>query len=304
MKAMIIDLQPESPNCPVDWRHRLAEAIFSGQPPPLRRRLDSWVRRAIRFLSDQAAGKGDAPCPGSALLDPALLGAFQIRCSGDPRLRSELEARVLAGQTPVAIAALCGLPPEVVEAYEALYFNVRDRLGAADYISAIVIGLVPHEGLSTTDSLLKAFAFGHGPHVLNAVIAVLDAGELAGGGATSAKTADAKLIGMAIAARTIPVTSKTALGLIRLQARLLEFERGAAADVVNNRPIRATVEPWPAPAIGEGAGRAVPTSAIDLGSVTLAEPIRELTGARAGAITVKFPELHQFEQLTPSRRTA
>jgi hypothetical protein len=55
----------------------------------------------------------------------------------------------------------------------------------------------------------KAFAFGHGPHVLNAVIAVLYAGELAGGGATSAETANEKPIRMAIAARAIPVTAKT-----------------------------------------------------------------------------------------------
>jgi hypothetical protein len=112
------------------------------------------------------------------------------------------------------------------------------------------------------------------------------------------------LIRMAIAARTIAVTAKTAPGLIRLQARLQEIERGAAADSFINPPIRATVEPWPAPAIGEGAGRPVRASVIDLRSATLAEPLREGPGDRAGAITVAFPVLDQFEPLTPSRRTA
>jgi hypothetical protein len=198
---MLIDLQPESPYHPVDWRYRLAEAILSGRLPTPRRRLDPWVRRAIRFLVDQVAGTGDAPCPGSALLDPALLGAFQVRFSGDSRLRSELEARVLAGQSTAAIAALCGLPPEVVEAHVHVFFDLEGRLGASDYVSAVVIGVALHDGPSTTDSLPKAFAYVHGPHVLNAVIAVLDAGKLAGGGATSAKPANAKLIEMAIVAR-------------------------------------------------------------------------------------------------------
>jgi hypothetical protein len=304
MTLMLIDLRPESPYRPVDWRYRLAEAILSGQLPPSRGRLDPWVGRVIRFLSDQSAGKDDAPCPGSALLDPALLAAFQVRSAVDSRLRSELEARVLAGQSTAAIAALCGLPPEVVEAHVHVFFDLEGRLGASDYVTSVVIGIVPHEGLTDIDALMKCFAYSGGAHVLDAVIAVLDAGKLAGGGATSAESANEKLIRMAIAARGLAVNAKNAPGLIRLQARLLEFERWAAAGIVVNRPIRATVEPWPTPAIGEGARRAVPTSAIDLGSATLAEPIREGPGYRAGAITVAFREPNRGDPEAPIRRTA
>ncbi len=304
MTPMLVDCHRDAPARPPDWRWRLAEAIHSGLLLPSGRGLDRWTQRAIQFLGDHVADKGDASIGRSDCMDPAILEAFEIRFSAEPRQRSVLEARVLAGQTAPAIAELCSLTADVVEAFEALHYNVHDRLKAADFITGVVIGIVPHDGLATTDALLKAFAYGYGEHVLDAVLAVLDAEQSAVGGARNAASVDVKPIKMAMAARTLPVNEKTAPGLIRLQARLLEFERGAAADVFVNRPIRATVEPWPTPAIGGGAGRPVRAVSVDLVSATLAEPIREGPGDCAGAIIVAFPELNPGDLAAPVRRTA
>jgi hypothetical protein len=300
----ILDCHPENPFRAVDWRFRLAEAILSGQLPFPRRGLDLWVKRALRFLGDRVASQGDDSIGQSGRLDPAILGAFEIRFSAEPRLRSVLEARVLAGQTAQAIAELCGIDADVVEAFERLHYDLRDRLGAGDFIRATAFGIEPPDGIPDADTLMKTFAYGFGRFGLDSLLAVLDAGESPGSGARGAVTGDEKLVRMAILARSLTVNSKTAPGLLRLLARLLEFERGTAADVVINRPVRATVEPWPTRANGGGFVRSVRAISVDLGTATLAEPLREGPGDRAGAVTVTFPEPDQFESLTPSRRTA
>jgi hypothetical protein len=300
----ILDSHPENPYRAVDWRFRLAEAILSGQLPPSRRPLDAWVKQAIQFQRDHAAGKGEASIGRSGRLDPVILEAFEIRFSAEPRLRSVLEARVLAGQPAPAIAEHCGLTADVVEAFERLFFDIRNRLAAGDFIRATVNGVEPSDGIPDVDALMKTYAFAMGPLVLDALLAVLDAEESLGRGAMCVATGDEKLIRMAIVARSIAVTAKTAPGLIRLQARLKEIDQAAAAGTYIDPPIRATIEPWPTPAIGEGAGRPVRASAIDLGSATPAEPIREGPGYRAGAITVAFPEPNRCHPEAPIRRTA
>jgi hypothetical protein len=257
----LIDCQPASPFCPPDWRWRRAEGIRLGLLRDTPRRRDRWVGRALKFLIDRAAGRGDSSGPSSARPDPAILGAYRVRSSGDPRTRMELEARVLAGQAPGEIAARLGLTHDVVEAYQRLHFDVRDRLGSTGYIVGTVIAHTLHEGFAAGDieSILKVFAYGYGPVVLDTLIEVLGVGDAVGVSPAVTSNPDlTRAVRCAIAARSIPVTERTAPILVRLNVLFLEVGRRAAADVALNTPTRATVEPWPAPATGRGDRPTVP----------------------------------------------
>jgi hypothetical protein len=82
-----------------------------------------------------------------------------------------VEARLLAGEVFDQIAVKCHSAPEVVEAYHAAFFQVRDRL-ATDYIANVVIGPKRRSGLTggDIDVLLKIFGYGGGPLVLDAAV--------------------------------------------------------------------------------------------------------------------------------------
>jgi hypothetical protein len=80
----LLDCQPASPYCPVDWRWRRAEGIRQGLLPTHGRRADRWVQRALRFQYVYAE-EGDSSCPRRARQDPAVLGDLQISSSVDPR---------------------------------------------------------------------------------------------------------------------------------------------------------------------------------------------------------------------------
>jgi hypothetical protein len=300
----LLDCQPASPYCPVDWRWRRAEAIRLGLLPTPGLRPDPWVRQAIRF-QDEHAGKGDSPCPELARLDPAVFGAFQVRSSVEPRPRRELEARVLAKQTTCEIAARLDLTTDVVEAYERLYFDVRDRLGAVDYIMAVVIGHNLHDGFAADeiDKVLKVYAYGYGPNVLDALIEELEVG----GGTTPAVAGNCKLarsVRMAITARSIPVNQQTAPGLVRLNARLLELEREAADDVALNGPVRAALEPYLEARLGgQSSPMTPPVHTLGVGAAIGLDFNCDGLGDRPG-ITVILPELNLIHTETSMRRTA
>ena len=70
------------------------------------------------------------------------------------------------------VAAKCETTPAVVEAFEAVFFCVRDRLHVEGYILHEAIGRQQYAGLSEADVgvLLKRHAFGGGPAALDAVL--------------------------------------------------------------------------------------------------------------------------------------
>ena len=284
--ARPLDCSPASPFCPPDWRWRLAAALRSGLLPRRRRLRDPRVAAAARLQAGLAR-------PGRAE-DRAVLAASRLRSEGDARRRLELEARVLAGQPAGAIAARLGLPADVVEAFEKLFFDVRDRLDAPDYIAAVAIGPALHRhGLVVDDAgtLLKVIGYGYGPHVLDVLMAVLDDGS--GRGADAAEPGLSRLVRMAIAARALPAGGPGARGLLALHARLLADEREAAdnaADAITG-PVTATVgmalaSPEPGHRSGpeslpkDGCGI---VTRIDAGRVW--EGVLDLLGPTAGAPT-------------------
>jgi hypothetical protein len=87
---------------------------------------------------------------------PTLYQAWQLFQESSLR-RSELEARFLAREDTPAIARKCDLPPAAIDLYHDLFFAVRGRLHASDWVACRVIGPRAHQVLteSDTDVLLQ-----------------------------------------------------------------------------------------------------------------------------------------------------
>jgi hypothetical protein len=94
----------------------------------------------------------------------------QVPDHGVP-IRWTIEARILARQSDAEIARLNGCSAEVIEAYEALFFNVRERLDDRDFILTSVIGPI-EAGSKFYDEgqLWKLCGYLGGPQMLDAMI--------------------------------------------------------------------------------------------------------------------------------------
>ncbi|MFO0806607.1 MAG: hypothetical protein U0791_26175 [Gemmataceae bacterium] len=78
---------------------------------------DEWTLRAIPFHMPKKSRR--------RRLDPTILEAWKIYVQ-DEALRWKLEANVLAGVEPARISEKLAITPQVVEAFEKLFFDVRD----------------------------------------------------------------------------------------------------------------------------------------------------------------------------------
>lgn len=90
----------------------------------------------------------------------------------DDRSRTELEARILAGQDDATIETKTGFPAMAVDWYEKVFFNVRERLHQRRYIARHVIQPIVNTGLANLsfDLSAKFFAYFAGPTYLDFVL--------------------------------------------------------------------------------------------------------------------------------------
>lgn len=107
--------------------------------------------------------------------------AHLIHQDSAQQMRTVVEARILAGQDNEDISVSSHNPPEVISLYHDVFFDVRDRLTAKDWISTQVIGQVFQVGDQRTnqDLLAKYFGYFGGPLILEAVLYGVQAGEFA-----------------------------------------------------------------------------------------------------------------------------
>ena len=101
----------------------------------------------------------------------AIHKAHEIYQEGG-RARSVLEAHLLTGQTSGEIAGKLGLPAAVVDWYEQVFYTVRDRLSASDWVVLEAIGKKVVHGCTKEDLdiILKLLAYFGGPLVLEACL--------------------------------------------------------------------------------------------------------------------------------------
>jgi hypothetical protein len=131
--------------------------------------MDRGFRYALALLACESAADEE----GLARALPDLEAAFRLHAGPDKLARGILEARLLAGQTIEETAAACGLAPEAVRAYEALFFHVLGKLHSRMYILIQAVGGDLWGGGLTEDDvdvLLKLYGFLKGPIFLEWLI--------------------------------------------------------------------------------------------------------------------------------------
>jgi hypothetical protein len=224
MSAMCTDFLPRNPFRPPDWRWQRAGQLAGPGARP-RRLDDDRVRRARSFRAALGKAGGDLRDRRLARSHEDVHGAYRIH-HGEPRRRGEIEARLLAGQSDEEIAGRVGVEPQVVEAYESLFFNVRDRLESSDWIAFSVFGERLYGGFDAGDIDLawKILAYHGGPVVLDALIEHDQRKGRPGSGPGEAEPIDLLIWLMAT-----PVTAENAADFLRLDAQLRALDRAEAA---------------------------------------------------------------------------
>jgi hypothetical protein len=158
--------QRRSPCRPADWRWRRACSLIEERQPFRPRWDDALTGLAYRYLRWL---QGGASSPGRPARDYADVAVARLLHEHGGLTRLAVQARLLAGQDLGAIAACTGLPAPTVAMYEALCFNIldrlQDRLQARDWVACVAIG--PALGdTPNPEAVLKAFAYGGGPLIL------------------------------------------------------------------------------------------------------------------------------------------
>lgn len=194
-----------------------------------------WIRRALR-LKRRYDEAGNRPELTYRLVqyDRSLFWAHSIWMDDKAPTRWAIEARILAGESDLEIAERLGTSPDVIEAYEAVFFQVREMLHRRDYIVNVVMGEAVARGVSERqyDLLWKMFGYHGGPHVLDAVISKFT---------PIAKPDHADGVGQffqefavntvkhkaAIATLTVPINLHTQLALIESFVKYVEIEKGS-----------------------------------------------------------------------------
>jgi hypothetical protein len=152
----------------VDWRFRRAIQLVdeaSGSPPC---HEDVWIEETAWLL--YASKTGDNHCQPTPR-QGSIREATALR-RDDSLEASVLEARLLAQQIPEEIAARCQLPQPVIEAYNALFFDVRGRVHVWFQSAIPLLAARQHRGWHM-GSFLKNLAVSGGSVALEEAIDLL-----------------------------------------------------------------------------------------------------------------------------------
>ena len=149
-----------------DWR---ADRTYHLVERRLRPKLgldDSFVRRYRRYLIDYEAGNG-RPGRQQATIQafPHIQRVHRLYYAPENRVRIWLEAALLTGEPVADTAARFGVEPKIIEWYEALFYDVRNRLRNRYWVAAVLLS-AGNEGPGP-EHILKSFAFSGGPKVLD-----------------------------------------------------------------------------------------------------------------------------------------
>jgi hypothetical protein len=142
------DYRPDSPFRPLNLRVRLGQQLAAGPLPP---HLEQFVDDTVRAVAAALAGD---------LTDQAVVAALAL--AGSPSLdATEIEGRVIGGQTDSEIADAMKLPAETVAAYVAVFFDIRHWLIDRGTLRLILTGLMYGRTPSPEESVRWAgFLFG------------------------------------------------------------------------------------------------------------------------------------------------
>lgn len=218
------------------WRWlRAAGHLDRSQPGPSRRRDGdagaSWIRRAARF--QRSFSRCATPMEQLRLSDeyPDIFWAHHIYDTSGPA-RWHVEAYLLARADDWATGFSAGVSHKVVAAYEALFFNVRERLQHMGYVLHGVLGEAIQRGLHEReyDLLWKLYGYFYGPHVLDALISkFVSPGWCSSTDGVNAAIQDDAIstlkLKAALAAKLTPVNQHNQIDLLHIFTKFVEVER-------------------------------------------------------------------------------
>lgn len=284
---MSVFIAASNPFRPVDWRWQRAIRIADGGLPRTTKRIDTpvgfaWIRKALRFLRQQALARTEAATAELVAAFPEIYWARWLWQHPGPQ-RHSVEAHILARSSDFEIGYRCGIPPGTIETYEALFFNVREKLLHPQYIFHTVFGEGPRSAADAHYLLWKRYAYALGPHVLTAMESGFTGASWCGTPDTVGAVIQDDAIGTlklkaAMAAKTISVNPTTQLALLEQFTKFVEVERntdsaGKAQDQLLSH-INAMMEAIPLNVAGfdPKTGRKLPATALseyDGGAVEL-----------------------------------
>lgn len=181
----LIRYQKDHPLRPINWRWERARLLKElGKRTPGRGKDDHWVLAALRLQHSLDTAKDEIDRyaaferAGPLGLAYDVWDGEELKKNDDrPQVyngsRVELEARLLATQSPLEIGHTLAMPKEAIEVYEAVFFNVIDRLDNVSYINNHAFGGKMHARLTEKDFsvILKAFAYySRSPALVDALV--------------------------------------------------------------------------------------------------------------------------------------
>jgi hypothetical protein len=209
------------------WRWSRIQYIIKNALPPPRRATDPLIRRGYQYLKRR---NGILQNPGDehwVRADyPDLFAAHNLYQNTSSE-RWIVEAGVLADQTPEFLADYTATRPEVVRAYEAYFFDIRDKLKAPGYIiTRLLRPALRGTAKDEVDLMVKLAAWVGGWRLVQDTI---DARHLSVESVGWLKTAFVhELVKKGwLAVRRIDVNNFTASELIGHVLRLAELEQSA-----------------------------------------------------------------------------
>lgn len=155
------------------WRYDRVQSCLASPANYLRKAEDPVVREAYRIMRRWPTRRGSALEFRRARQQMyqesrALYAACEIYQAPQlARVRVSIEAYILAKLSDAEIAHHLSTDPQVIDWYEALFFNVRDRLDNKDYICSQVIGPIGHVSLGdlSNETVCRYHAYHGGPVV-------------------------------------------------------------------------------------------------------------------------------------------
>lgn len=237
MSQSYLDCSRLNPFRPPHWRWLRAEGIVARQQPGAGRERDGragykWINRARRFLAALNRATSDDALVAVAMEYQDIFWAHTAFQDENNPIRWEIEARILARCNNWEIAFHCGVAEEIVEAYEALFFDVREKLHHTGYIVHRVMGEAVQRGVTERayDLIWKMYAFAYGPHMLNALVTKFSNPVWCGtpdevGSAVQDDAVNTMKMKASLASKTIPVNMGTQIEILHIFTKYVEIER-------------------------------------------------------------------------------
>lgn len=235
----ILDLSLAAPWRPVDWRWKRAVRLREAGriAPTINHRGDVFLRRALDFLTAWDRCQSDWDFERLCGRWPALAQARNLRDSPEKEsLRWEVEARLLARQTPEEIAGLLYATADTIAWYEALWFNVTDRLDSLSWVVHHALGRDMHYALRDNDTgtLWRYYGYAGGRYVLDAALSLGSGHPAEGPDAVQAYHQDEARFVLSRKLHEAALTLRTGdpfvkMQLVELQTKWLAMQKEAAS---------------------------------------------------------------------------